>query len=152
MRDINSLAKAITDKAKQCGLDDNLFFVMTYSDYNKKRKHIKELSVLIDSQGVVINGKANPLLQDFDKATQSAAALAEKLMAMLGEKPIKSRKQEVEEELQEDSKSKKMPDFELCSPQQLKRWCKEFDIDPNDYSKQYLVKALTKRWKFKYED
>ena len=44
------------------------------------------------------------------------------------------------------------PDFSTLSPKQIMKWCKEFDIDPNDYSKQYLVKALTKRWKFKYED
>ena len=61
MNNINDLAKKIVEKAKQNGLDDNLFFVMTYSDYNKKRKHIKELSMLIDSQGVTINGKANTL-------------------------------------------------------------------------------------------
>ena len=122
---------------------------MTYSDYNKKRKHIKELSMLIDSQGVTINGKANPLLQDFDRATQSAAVLAEKLMNMLGEKPVKKQKADTDAE---EVEGRKMPDFEMCSPSQLRKWCKEFDIDPNDYSKQYLFRALAKRWKFKYDD
>ena len=150
MNNINDLAKKIVEKAKQNGLDDNLFFVMTYSDYNKKRKHIKELSMLIDSQGVTINGKANPLLQDFDRATQSAAVLAEKLMNMLGEKPVKKQKQEVEQI--DESKENKMPDFEMLPPAKLKAWCKKFDIDPNDYSKRFLFKALEKRWKFEYED
>ncbi len=149
MNDIKALTEKIIDKAKQSGLDDNLFFVMTYSDYNKKRQHIKQLSKLIDEQGITVNGKANPLLQDFDRATQSAAILAEKLMNMLGEKPLKKQKQEVEKI--EETKGNKMPDFEMCSPAQLKSWCKKFDIDPDDYSKKFLFKALEKRWKFEYE-
>lgn len=149
MNDIKALTEKIIDKAKQSGLDDNLFFVMTYSDYNKKRQHIKQLSKLIDEQGITVNGKANPLLQDFDRATQSAAILAEKLMNMLGEKPLKKQKQEAEKV--EEAKENKMPDFEMCSPAQLKFWCKKFDIDPDDYSKKFLFKALEKRWKFEYE-
>lgn len=149
MNDIKALTEKIIDKAKQSGLDDNLFFVMTYSDYNKKRQHIKQLSKLIDEQGITVNGKANPLLQDFDRVTQSAAILAEKLMNMLGEKPLKKQKQEAEKI--EEVKENKMPDFEMCSPAQLKFWCKKFDIDPDDYSKKFLFKALEKRWKFEYE-
>ena len=100
-------------------------------------------------QGITINGQPNPLLQAYDNAPQSAAVLAAKLLNMLGEKPLKKQKADADAE---EVEGKKMPDFEMCSPSQLRRWCKEFDIDPNDYSKQYLVKALIKRWKFKYED
>ena len=149
MNDINELAKSIVDKAKENGLDDNLFFVMTYSDYNKKRKHIKEISALIDKQGITIDGKANPLLQDFDRATQAAATLAEKLMSMLGEKSIKKQKKDVDEDV---SKEKKCPDFEMLPPNKIKYWCKKFDIDPNDYSKKFLYRALEKRWNFEYGD
>jgi len=151
MKSISDLTKIIVEKAKQKGIDDNLFFVMTYSDYNKKRKHIKELSALIDEQGVTINGKVNPLLQEFDKAIQSAAVLAEKLMNMLGEKQS-SKKQKQDEDTDADLKENKMPDFEMLPPDKLKWWCKHYDIDPNDYSKQYLFKALRKRWNFEYGD
>ena len=143
------MAALIDDKAKQHGLNDNLFFVATFSDYQKKRQHIKALAEKIDVQGVTVNGQPNPLLKAYDSATQSAAVLAEKLLNMLGEKPLKKQKADADAE---EVEGKKMPDFEMCSPSQLRKWCKEFDIDPNDYSKQYLVKALTKRWKFKYED
>ena len=143
------MAALIVDKAKQNGLSDNLFFVATFSDCQKKRQHIKALAEKIDVQGVTINGQPNPLLKAYDSATQSAAVLAEKLLNMLGEKPLKKQKADTDAE---EVEGRKMPDFEMCSPSQLRKWCKEFDIDPNDYSKQYLVKALIKRWKFKYED
>lgn len=143
------MAALIVEKAKQTGLNDNLFFVATFSDYQKKRQHIKALAEKIDVQGVTINGQPNPLLKAYDNATQSAAVLAEKLLNMLGERPLKKQKADVDIK---EAESKKMPDFEMCSPSQLRRWCKEFDIDSNDYSKQYLFKALAKRWKFKYGD
>lgn len=143
------MAALIVDKAKQNGLNDNLFFVATFSDYQKKRQHIKALAEKIDVQGVAINGQPNPLLKAYDSATQSAAVLAEKLLNMLGEKPLKKQKADTDAE---EVEGRKMPDFEMCSPSQLRKWCKEFDIDPNDYSKQYLFRALAKRWKFKYGD
>ena len=40
----------------------------------------------------------------------------------------------------------------MLPPAKLKAWCKKFDIDPDDYSKRFLFKALEKRWKFEYED
>ena len=143
------MAALIVEKAKQNGLNDNLFFVATFSDYQKKRQHIKALAEKIDVQGVTINGQPNPLLKAYDSATQSAAVLAEKLLNMLGEKPLKKQKADADAE---EAEGKKMPDFEMCSPSQLRKWCKEFDIDASDYSKQFLFKALEKRWKFKYED
>ena len=143
------MAALIVEKAKQNGLNDNLFFVATFSDYQKKRQHIKALAEKIDVQGITINGQPNPLLKAYDSATQSAAVLAEKLLNMLGEKPLKKQKADTDAE---EVEGRKMPDFERCSPSQLRKWCKEFDIDPNDYSKQYLFRALAKRWKFKYGD
>ena len=144
------MAALIVEKAKQNGLDNNLFFVATFSDYQKKRQHIKLLAEKIDMQGISVNGQPNPLLKAYDNATQSTAVLAEKLMNMLGEKPVKKQKQEAEQI--DESKENKMPDFEMLPPAKLKAWCKKFDIDPDDYSKRFLFKALEKRWKFEYED
>ena len=103
------MAALIVDKAKQNGLNDNLFFVATFSDYQKKRQHIKALAEKIDVQGVTINGQPNPLLKAYDSATQSAAVLAEKLLNMLGEKPLKKQKADADAE---EVEGKKMPDFE----------------------------------------
>ena len=92
------MAALIVDKAKQNGLNDNLFFVATFSDYQKKRQHIKALAEKIDVQGVTVNGQPNPLLKAYDSATQSAAVLAEKLLNMLGEKPLRKQKADTDAE------------------------------------------------------
>ena len=34
----------------------------------------------------------------------------------------------------------------------IKAWCKHYDINPEDYSKNFLFRALKKRWEFEYGD
>ena len=144
------MATKIIQKAKEKGYDENLFFVATFSDYQRVRKNIQKIGNEIEAQGVIIKGVVNPLVSEYNKSIQSAAVLAEKLLKMLGENPKDTRKGAGESS---DVKGSAVcPDFEMLSPAKLNAWCRHYDIDPNDYSKRFLFKALEKRWKFEYED
>lgn len=144
------MATKIIQKAKEKGYDENLFFVATFSDYQRVRKNIQKIGNEIEAKGVIIKGVVNPLVSEYNKSIQSAAVLAEKLLKMLGENPKDVRKGAGESG---DVKGSAVcPDFEMLSPAKLNAWCRHYDIDPNDYSKRFLFKALEKRWKFEYED
>lgn len=144
------MATKIIQKAKEKGYDENLFFVATFSDYQRVRKNIQKIGNEIEAKGVIIKGAVNPLVSEYNKSIQSAAVLAEKLLKMLGENPKDIRKGAGESS---DVKGSAVcPDFEMLSPAKLNAWCRHYDIDPNDYSKRFLFKALEKRWKFEYED
>lgn len=144
------MATKIIQKAKEKGYDENLFFVATFSDYQRVRKNIQKIGNEIEAKGIIIKGAVNPLVSEYNKSIQSAAVLAEKLLKMLGENPKDARKGAGESS---DVKGSAVcPDFEMLSPAKLNAWCRHYDIDPNDYSKRFLFKALEKRWKFEYED
>ena len=144
------MATKIIQKAKEKGYDENLFFVATFSDYQRVRKNIQKIGNEIETQGVIIKGVVNPLVSDYNKSIQSAAVLAEKLLKMLGENPKDVRKGTGESS---DVKGSAVcPDFEMLPPAKLNAWCRHYDIDPNDYSKRFLFKTLEKRWNFEYED
>lgn len=145
--DPQKMLKEVLDRAKEIGMDDNYLFVATFADYQQQRKIMSALKKEID-KGVVINGKVNPAIAEYNATAKASAIVAKSIKEMIyGSANIESAKI-VEKEVNING----CPDFSALSPKQIMKWCKEFDIDPNDYSKQYLVKALTKRWKFKYED
>ena len=141
------MLKEVLDRAKEIGMDDNYLFVATFADYQQQRKIMSALKKEID-KGVVINGKVNPAIAEYNATAKSASVVAKSIKEMIyGSANIESAKI-----VKKEVNTNECPDFSTLSPKQIMKWCKEFDIDPNDYSKQYLVKALTKRWKFKYED
>ena len=133
------MATKIIQKAKEKGYDENLFFVATFSDYQRVRKNIQKIGNEIEAKGVIIKGAVNPLVSEYNKSIQSAAVLAEKLLKMLGENPKDVRKGAGESG---DVKGSAVcPDFEMLSPAKLNAWCRHYDIDPNDYSKPFLFKV-----------
>lgn len=145
--DPQKMLKEVLDRAKEIGMDDNYLFVATFADYQQQRKIMSALKKEID-KGVVINGKVNPAIAEYNATAKSASVVAKSIKEMIyGSANIESAKV-----AKKEVNTNECPDFSTLSPKQIMKWCKEFDIDPNDYSKQYLVKALTKRWKFKYED
>ena len=145
--DPQKMLKEVLDRAKEIGMDDNYLFVATFADYQQQRKIMSALKKEID-KGVVINGKVNPAIAEYNATAKASAAVAKSIKEMIyGSANIESAKI-----AKKEVNTNECPDFSTLSPKQIMKWCKEFDIDPNDYSKQYLVKALTKRWKFKYED
>ena len=145
--DPQKMLKEVLDRAKEIGMDDNYLFVATFADYQQQRKIMSALKKEID-KGVVIDGKVNPAIAEYNATAKASAVVAKSIKEMIyGSANIESAKI-AKKEVNTDE----CPDFSTLSPKQIMKWCKEFDIDPNDYSKQYLVKALTQRWKFKYED
>ena len=121
--------------------------LFAFADYQQQRKIMSALKKEID-KGVVINGKVNPAIAEYNATAKASAVVAKSIKEIIyGSANIESAKIVAKE-----VNINECPDFSTLSPKQIMKWCKEFDIDPNDYSKQYLVKALTKRWKFKYED
>lgn len=145
--DPQKMLKEVLDRAKEIGMDDNYLFVATFADYQQQRKIMSALKKEID-KGVVINGKVNPAIAEYNATAKASAIVAKSIKEMIyGSANIESAKI-VEKEVNING----CPDFSTLSPKQIMKWCKEFDIDPNDYSKQYLFRALAKRWKFKYGD
>lgn len=145
--DPQKMLQEVLNEAERIGMRENYLFVATFADYQQQRKIMSALKKEID-KGVVINGKINPAIAEYNATAKASAIVAKNIKEMIyGSANIESAKI-VEKEVNINE----CPDFSTLSPKQIMKWCKEFDIDPNDYSKQYLVKALTKRWKFKYED
>ena len=98
-------------------LDENLFFVQTYRSFLSNIKDFEQCRKLS-----VANSK-----------------IALTLFKMLDdEKMIVELRSE---------QSKKMPDFAHMPPRKLREWCKKYDIDIDDFAKDYLYRALEKRWK-----
>ena len=145
--DPQKMLKEVLDRAKEIGMDDNYLFVATFADCQQQRRIMSALKKEID-KGVVINGKVNTAIAEYNATAKASAVVAKSIKEMIyGSANIESAKI-----AKKEVNTNECPDFSTLSPKQIMKWCKEFDIDPNDYSKQYLVKALTKRWKFKYED
>ena len=143
--DLNKKIEEIMELAKKAGIVDNFFFITTFNDYKRQRVILARIGTEIDKQGAVLEGKANPLISDYNKTAQSAAKVAESLLKM-----VMSTGVEVVKEKEE--KKKVCPNFAELSPNEIKKWCKKFDIDPDDYSKKFLFRALEKRWNFEYGD
>lgn len=145
--DPQKMLQEVLNEAERIGMRENYLFVATFADYQQQRKIMSALKKEID-KGVVINGKINPAIAEYNATAKASAIVAKSIKEMIyGSANIESAKI-----VEKEANRNECPDFGTLSPKQIMKWCKEFDIDPNDYSKQYLVKALTKRWKFKYED
>ena len=142
-----SQIQKILQRAEELGIKDNLFFVATLSDYKQIRDNMKKIGRELERQGIMKNDRANPLLSEFNSCAMTSANIAEKLMKMLG---MQADKKKADKVAIDDKESKKCPDFEMLPPDKLKAWCKHYDIDPNDYSKAFLFRALKKRWEFEY--
>ena len=141
-----SQIQKILQRAEELGIKDNLFFVATLSDYKQIRDNMKKIGRELEKQGVMLNNRANPLLSEFNSCATTSANIAEKLMKMLCIQSDKKKSEKVVDE----KEAKKRPDFEMLPPDKLKWWCKHYDIDPNDYSKKFLFRALEKRWNFEF--
>lgn len=143
--DLNKKIEEVMELAKEAGIADSFFFITTFNDYKRQRIILARIGSEIDKQGAVVEGKANPLIADYNKTAQSAAKVAESLLRMVMATGVEVKKEQEE-------KKKVCPKFEELSPNELKKWCKKFDIDPSDYAKRFLYRALEKRWKFEYGD
>lgn len=143
--DLNKKIEEVMELAKEAGIADSFFFITTFNDYKRQRIVLARIGSEIDKQGAVVEGKANPLIADYNKTAQSAAKVAESLLRMVMATGVEVKKEQEE-------KKKVCPKFEELSPNELKKWCKKFDIDPSDYAKRFLYRALEKRWKFEYGD
>lgn len=141
--DLNKKIEEVLKLAKAAGIDDNFFFITTFNDYKRQRVILARIGVEIDRQGAVVDGHANSLISDYNKTAQSAAKVAESLLRM-----VAATGTEIVTEKEE--KKKVCPVFEELPPNEIKKWCKRYDIDPNDYSKKFLYRALEKRWKFEF--
>lgn len=141
--DLNKKIEEIIELAQKAGIDENFFFITTFNDYKRQRVILARIGAEIDRQGAVVDGKANQLITDYNKTAQSAAKVAESLLRMVMATGV-----EVKKEVREEKKV--CPRFEELSPNEIKKWCKKFDIDPNDYSRKFLFRALEKRWNFEY--
>ena len=145
--DPQKMLQEVLNEAERIGMRENYLFVATFADYQQQRKIMSALKKEID-KGVVINGKVNPAIAEYNATAKASAVVAKSIKEMIyGSANIESAKI-----ARKEVNTNECPDFSTLPPKQIMKWCKEFDIDPNDYSKQYLIKALTKRWKFKYED
>lgn len=143
--DLNKKIEEVMELAKKAGIDENFFFITTFNDYKRQRVFLARIGAEIDRQGAVVDGKANQLISDYNKTAQSASKVAESLLKMVLVTGVEQKKEVVEVK-------KVCPRFEELSPNEIKKWCKKFDIDPNDYSKKFLYRALEKRWNFEYGD
>lgn len=143
--DLNKKIEEVMELAKEAGIADSFFFLTTFNDYKRQRIILARIGSEIDKQGAVVDGKANSLIADYNKTAQSAAKVAESLLRM-----VMATGADVKKEQEE--KKRVCPRFEELSPNEIKKWCKKFDIDPSDYSKKFLFRALEKRWNFEYGD
>lgn len=141
--DLNKKIEEVLELAKKAGIDENFFFITTFNDYKRQRVILARIGAEIDRQGAVVGGRANQLISDYNKTAQSASKVAESLLKMVLATGVEAKKEVVEAK-------KVCPKFEELSPNEIKKWCKKFDIDPNDYSKKFLYRALEKRWNFEY--
>lgn len=141
--DLNKKIEEVMELAKESGISENFFFITTFNDYKRQRIILARIGSEIDKQGAVIDGKANSLIADYNKTAQSAAKVAESLLKMVMASGVETKKEHEE-------KKNVCPRFEELSPNDIKKWCKKFDIDPSDYSKKFLYRALEKRWNFEY--
>lgn len=143
--DPKKMLQEVLNEAERIGMRENYLFVATFADYQQQRKIMSALKKEID-KGVVINGKVNPAIAEYNATAKASAIVAKSIKEMIyGSANIESTKS-----VKKEVNTNECPDFSTLSPKQIMKWCKEFDIDPDDYAKQYLFRALAKRWEFKY--
>lgn len=144
--DPQKMLQEVLDEAERIGMRENYLFVATFADYQQQRKIMSALKKEID-KGAVINGKVNPAIAEYNATAKAAAVVAKSIKEMIyGSAKLSS--EVVEQNNKNDEKV--CPDFASMSSKQILKWCKKFDIDPDDYAKQFLFKALRKRWEFEY--
>lgn len=143
---LTEMLKEVLDEADRQGLRDNYLFVATFADYQQLRKIMAALKKEID-KGVVVNGKINPAIAEYNATAKSSANVAKNLKEMIYGASAVTTKQNTKVDVEQ----KVCPDFASLSTKEILKWCKKFDIDPDDYAKKFLFKALEKRWKFEYE-
>ena len=144
--DPQKMLQEVLDEAERIGMRENYLFVATFADYQQQRKIMSALKKEID-KGVVINGRVNPAIAEYNATAKAAAVVAKNIKEMIyGSAKLSS--EVVEQNSKDDEKV--CPDFASMNSKQIMKWCKKFDIDPDDYAKQFLFKALKKRWEFEY--
>lgn len=143
-KNVNEQIDEVLKVAKQQGLEENFFFNATFNDYKRQRIIIAKLASEIDAAIVDKSGKPNSCIQQYNKSVDAASKLALVLIQMVYGISGAAVQNVMGEE-------KECPDFENMPTKDIVKWCKKYDIDPNDYSKRFLVKALAKRWRFDNE-
>ena len=140
---LNSQIEKIVEMAKEKGIDESFFFTATFNDYKRQRVIIARLSKELDDRLITESGKPNPCLPAYNKAIESAAKLALSLIEI-----VYGQTGERVENVIEDKKT--CPEFEKLSAKDISKWCKKFDVNPDDYAKPFLYRTLRKRWNFEY--
>lgn len=123
--------ESVTEQATEVGLFENAFFLSTFQSYLQNVKYLQKIAKQIDA------GEAE--ISEYRKQSQVCMKNALCLFQMLGD-------EKNELALKNKLSVKKMPNFQAMSPKQLRQWCKKYDIDYDDFAKDYLLKALEKRW------
>ena len=123
--------ESVTEQATEVGLFENAFFLSTFQSYLQNVKCLQKIAKQIDA------GEAE--ISEYRKQSQVCMKNALCLFQMLGD-------EKNELALKNKLSEKKMPNFQAMSPKQLRQWCKKYDIDYDDFAKDYLLKALEKRW------
>lgn len=123
--------ESVTEQATEVGLFENAFFLSTFQSYLQNVKYLQKIAKQIDA------GEAE--ISEYRKQSQVCMKNALCLFQMLGD-------EKNELALKNKLSEKKMPNFQVMSPKQLRQWCKKYDIDYDDFAKDYLLKALEKRW------
>lgn len=121
----------VTEQAQEVGLFENAFFLSTFQSYIQNVKYLQRIVKEIN------NGEAD--ISEYRKQSQICMKNALCLFQMLGD-------EKNELALRNKLADRKMPDFNVMPPKQLRQWCKKYDIDYDDFAKDYLLKALEKRW------
>ena len=123
--------ESVTEQATEVGLFENAFFLSTFQSYLQNVKYLQKIAKQIDACEAEIS--------EYRKQSQVCMKNALCLFQMLGD-------EKNELALKNKLYEKKMPNFQAMSPKQLRQWCKKYDIDYDDFAKDYLLKALEKRW------
>lgn len=121
----------VREQALEVGLFENAFFLSTFQSYIQNVKYLQQIV-----QQVKTGEKE---ISEYRRQSQMCMKNALCLFQMLGD-------EKNELELKGKLSEKKVPNFKLMSPKQLRQWCKKYDIDYDDFAKDYLLKALEKRW------
>ena len=141
--DLNKQIKMILKKAEESGVAENFFFLAAFNDYKKIRGMLIKMEEKIN-EGVMLEDKVNPCITEYAKLAQHCVVLGDKIMKLISDNGSDKKK------TTQNKSEKTIPDFKNLTTSELNKWCRKFDIDPNDYAKSYLFKALEKRWKFEY--
>lgn len=121
-----------TEQAEELGLFDNAFFLSTYQSYLQNVKFLQLVAKRVTA------GKAD--VQEYRSQSEVTMKNALCLFQMLSD-------EENEAAIRKKLNNRKMPNFQAMPPKQLRQWCKKYDMDYDDFAKDYLFKALEKKWR-----